>query len=654
MTTVSSINPSDSFELAPEDASVALAALSQWEATELKLVFVLDQVSRKFLKLDGPCEDFFNLTREEMLADPEAWTRAVDALDRASANTLREDLRLYGKVVRVVQSLGRDGRRRTLRASVVLHHEQGRVLVAGSVSRVYGESSAKDWSSVIRGAIEEAHEGIAVTDAGGNYLYLNREHLAVFGYETMDELIGKSWRVLYSAEGMRQIEQGVFPELAAKGRWRGLVQGKRRDGSLFPQALSLSLLSNGGIVCNCQDVSERVRLSERLERSETMFRVFLNTVPVGVTIRNLAGEYEFVNQAASSFLGLGIDPKETPQGLKLCPTDESRFPFWRTVAQRVVTTATAERFDFPLSWGDREGVLEVEKLPMRIGSSDVTHVCTLIKDVTEARRMQAQWDDIARRRDEYLVMQREFVSMVSHEFRTPLTAIIGVQYLMSKSVAGAAGPNMGDFRRWLELQGQALGTLRELVDQVLLLNRIEHLASAVPQRLELGVFLAKIMNGIAVAPVNQRLQLELDLPAGFTVAVCETNMRALVENLVSNGLKYSAEIVSVHVGADEREWWLSVTDRGRGIPQKDQKKLFTPFFRAGNSGTVTGTGLGLTIVQRCASFHGGKVEVESREGQGSTFTAKFPRELRRPVPTRPFIDRVPSSNSFTGITPTSL
>jgi hypothetical protein len=244
--------------------------------------------------------------------------------------------------------------------------------------------------------------------------------------------------------------------------------------------------------------------------------------------------------------------------------------------------------------------------------------------------------------------------MVSHEFRTPLTAIIGVQYLMSKSVAGAAGPNMGDFRRWLELQGQALGTLRELVDQVLLLNRIEHLASAVPQRLELGVFLAKIMNGIAVAPVNQRLQLELDLPAGFTVAVCETNMRALVENLVSNGLKYSAEIVSVHVGADEREWWLSVTDRGRGIPQKDQKKLFTPFFRAGNSGTVTGTGLGLTIVQRCASFHGGKVEVESREGQGSTFTAKFPRELRRPVPTLPFIDRVPSSNSFTGITPTSL
>ena len=134
----------------------------------------------------------------------------------------------------------------------------------------------------------------------------------------------------------------------------------------------------------------------------------------------------------------------------------------------------------------------------------------------------------------------------------------------------------------------------------------------------------------------------------------ECHLRALVENLVSNSLKYSTGIVSVHVGADENEWWLTVTDGGRGIPQKDQAKLFTPFFRAGNIGTAAGTGLGLTIVQRCASFHGGKVELESQEGKGSTFTAKFPREFPVQGPMLPFTDRVPSANSFSELTPPIL
>ena len=653
MTTVRSCDRSDSVEPAAEDESVAWAALSRLEATDPKLVFVLDQGARKFLKLEGPCEDFFNLTREEMLADPEAWTRAVDALDRASANTLREDLRISGKVVRVLRAIGRDGRSRTLRASVGLHHEQGRVLVAGSVSRIHAESAANDWSSVLRVAMEESHEGIAVTDAEGNYLYLNREHLALFGYATMDELIGKTWRVLYSAETVRQIEQEVFPELMAKGRWRGLLQAKRKDGSHFLEALSLSLLSSGGIVCNCQDVSERVRLIQQLERSEAMFRLFLNTLPTGVIIQDLGGGAEFMNHATATLLGRGIDSAGTSEGMEPSLAIEQLCPDWGPADQRVAGTGVAERFDFSLTAGGRPRLLEVEKLPLRISSPAVTHVCTLIVDVTEARRLRDQQADTARRRDEYLAMQREFVSMVSHEFRTPLTAIQGVQYLMSKSITGAADPNVGDFRRWLDLQGRALGTLRELVDQVLLLNRIDHLASAVPHRLELGAFLAKIMDGIAVAPVNQRLQLELDLPAGFTAAVGETNLRALVENLVSNGLKYSAGIVSVHVGADENEWWLTVTDRGRGIPQKDQPKLFAPFFRAGNTGTVTGTGLGLTIVQRCAAYHGGTVEVESREGEGSTFTAKFPREFHRPAQTLPFSDRVPSANPFSGGVPAS-
>ncbi len=654
MTPVSSDHRSVSCEPAAGDESVVWAALSRFEAAEPKLVFVFDRASHRFLKLDGPCEDFFNLTREELLANPYGWARSLEAFDRASVNTLQEDLTRCGKIVRQVRVIGRDGGKRTLRGVLVLHHEQGRVVVVGSVTDISVESAGGEPSSVLRSAMEEAHEGISVTDAEGNFLYLNREHLALFGYETMEDLIGKSWRVFYPAEVVRQIEQEVFPELVAKGRWRGLLQAKRKDGSLFLEALSLSLQGSGGIVCNCQDVSAQARLSERLEKSEAMFRLFLNTLPTGVIIRSLTGHVEFVNDATASFFGREVDPLGQSKSMEVRLSDHKKFGYWAVVARRVATTGAAERFDFPIVWGGREWVLDVEKRPLRIGSGDVTHICTLVNDVTTARRMEAQLADTARRRDEYLVMQREFISMVSHEFRTPLTAIQGVHYLMSQSFAGAAGPSVGNFERWLDLQGQALGTLRELVDQVLLLNRIEHLSSSLPEQVELGPLLKKLVKGTAIAPVNQRLKIVLNTPPGFTALVHECHLRALVENLVSNSLKYSTGIVSVHVGADENEWWLTVTDGGRGIPQKDQAKLFTPFFRAGNIGTVAGTGLGLTIVQRCASFHGGKVELESQEGKGATFTAKFPREFPVQGPMLPFTDRVPSANSFSELTPPIL
>lgn len=630
MTSASSISGSNPYCTEPGEEAFALEILNTLRESEPTVNFVLDQESRRFLHLSGPCEDFFNLTLEQVLADPDAWSKSVDALDRAATDTLQQDLKRHGRAVRILHATGRDGVRRLLRAALVLQHVRGRPFVSGSVLEVSPDRFHHGETSVLRSAVEEAHEGIAVTDKEGCYLYLNREHVALFGYESMEELIGKSWRIFYTDRVVRQIEQTVFPELLTKGCWRGQLQAKRKDGSLFCEALSLSLLSNGGIVCNCQDVSAQVRLAEQLERSEALFRAFLNTLPTAVTIRNLTGEYEFVNLATSTFLGLENGFRGKPLKMDLCLGDARVFAYWGAVDQRVANTGTAVRFDFPLSWGNREWVLDVEKLPLRIGSSEVTHVCTLVHDVTVARKREAESADVARRRDEYLVMQREFISMVSHEFRTPLTAIQGLHDLMVKNSSDATGPSAGRFTRWLDLEGRALAALSHLVNQVLLLNRIEHLESAVPHKVRLLALLEKILEGIAATLEPPRLSVKLDLPAEFSAMVHEPQIRALVENLVSNGLKYSTEIVTVQAGVDEDHWWLAVIDLGRGIPEKDQANITQPFYRASNTGNVAGTGLGLTIVQRCVTFHGGKLLVESRPGAGSNFTVRIP--LGFPVP----------------------
>ena len=124
--------------------------------------------------------------------------------------------------------------------------------------------------------------------------------------------------------------------------------------------------------------------------------------------------------------------------------------------------------------------------------------------------------------------------------------------------------------------------------------------------------------------------LENRLPAGWRTPIHEAPLRGAIENLISNGLKYSPDNALVTVGLSQgpQDYTITVSDLGRGIPEADQAKLFQPFFRSGNVGRVTGSGLGLTIVKRVAELHSGRIEYRSVLGQGSTFSLIIPS----PVP----------------------
>jgi signal transduction histidine kinase len=217
--------------------------------------------------------------------------------------------------------------------------------------------------------------------------------------------------------------------------------------------------------------------------------------------------------------------------------------------------------------------------------------------------------------------------MVSHEFRTPLTSIQGVHYLLSKKVAQLPVEQANGMEKLLGLQSEALRNLKELVDQVLLLNRLEHSAPGEPLP-QVGVadFFSKLIEGLNVSVAHQRIVLELELPESFTAGFDVAKMRAACENLIANGLKYSAEDtkVRVKVRLAPQGWGFSVADCGRGIPEADQAKLFQPFHRASNVQGVAGTGLGLAIVRRVVDHHGGSISFTTALGKGSEFLLVFP------------------------------
>ena len=106
-------------------------------------------------------------------------------------------------------------------------------------------------------ALDHSEEGFALTDPDGNYVYINEAHLHMYGYEQPQELLGRSWRLLYTPEWVRHFEEAVLPIIPRDKVWRGQVVGRRRDGSSFLAGVTLTLLPDGKITCNCRDESRR-------------------------------------------------------------------------------------------------------------------------------------------------------------------------------------------------------------------------------------------------------------------------------------------------------------------------------------------------------------------------------------------------------------
>ncbi len=106
-------------------------------------------------------------------------------------------------------------------------------------------------------ALDHSEEGFALTDPDGNYVYINEAHLRMYGYDQPQELLGRSWRLLYTPEWVRHFEDAVLPIIPRDKVWRGQVVGRRRDGSSFLAGVTLTLLPDGKITCNCRDESRR-------------------------------------------------------------------------------------------------------------------------------------------------------------------------------------------------------------------------------------------------------------------------------------------------------------------------------------------------------------------------------------------------------------
>jgi PAS domain S-box-containing protein len=290
-------------------------------------------------------------------------------------------------------------------------------------------------------------------------------------------------------------------------------------------------------------------------------------------------------------------------------------------------------------------------------AGEATLLRGLMIDVNERRRVDAERErllvaarqssaeaeqarlELAEQNERLLELDRlkdEFVALVSHELRSPLTSIRGYLELV---LDGHAGDVTEDQRQFLEVVQRGADRLLHLVGDLLFVAQVQ--AGALSLELaavDLRDLATQAIEAARPAAEEKGIELVTTLNGAVPVLGDRDRLEQLVDNLLSNAVKFTSDggEVEIVVADNEIGALFEVRDSGIGIPQGEQERLFERFFRstAATKRAIPGTGLGLGIAKAIVDAHGGAIEVESAEGIGTTFRVHLPVDRPRPA-TRP-------------------
>ena len=311
------------------------------------------------------------------------------------------------------------------------------------------------------------------------------------------------------------------------------------------------------------------------------------------------------------------------------PSDVVRLPdppFWsRREFRRIALAATGATL-LALAWMFFQRA-HLRRLEHRVAerTADLSHANERLQEEVAARqRAEVEVQRALAQERELHELKSRFVSMVSHEFRTPLGIIMS-----SAEILDAYLDRLPPDERAANLKDitDATRHMGAMMEEVLLLSRVEAGKMTFrPADLNLALLCERLVDEAKSATGERcpiQLQLPDDLPAGTGD---EALLRHIFSNLLSNAVKYSAPGMPVALGVSVQGDLavFRVEDHGIGIPEADQRQIFQPFHRGQNVENVSGTGLGMTIVKRCVELHGGKITFESRVGEGTRFFVTLP------------------------------
>jgi PAS domain S-box-containing protein len=496
-----------------------------------------------------------------------------------------------------------------------------------------------------RTLIASMSEGIVMQAQDGTILTCNAAAERILGL-TYDQLIGRTsvdprWRAVHEdgSPFPGETHPAMITLTTGKPQTNVVMGVHKPDGSqrwilvnsqpLFDTEQTLPY----AVVTTFTDITERKQTEGELEALSQRLQLATETGGIGIWDWDIQTDtlvwdgqmFRLYGLNQSTFTGKTLDTWES--GL-LHPEDFRRMHDEMQLA--LIGDGTLDT-EFRITRPDGQlRHLKVKAVIFRDGEGQPMRMIGVNWDITLLKQAEEGLRLALEKEKEVGELKSRFVSVASHEFRTPLATILATTETLTiyreRMDETQIDNRLGKIRH-------QVNHMREIMDDVLQLARIQaRRIEFHPADSDLKALCQDIMEEFQ-SRAEYRDRIIFTGPAGPVMVWIDLHlMRQIISNLVSNALKYSPADTAIQfeLSYDAERVRCRVVDRGMGIPPEDLKHLFEPFHRAGNVRGIAGTGLGLSIVHEAVLTHGGSIEVESEVGQGTTFTVLLPFTRQEP------------------------
>ncbi|MEP6984192.1 MAG: PAS domain-containing sensor histidine kinase, partial [Chloroflexota bacterium] len=517
-----------------------------------------------------------------------------------------------------------------LTTKVPLHNLNGELIGLVGITRDISERKQREqrlrFDAGIQASISDA---VIATDLQFCIQSWNKAAEKIYGWNAVDT-VGKKVNDILQTQYESDAERvQIVDALLEEGHWQGEFTQLKKDGTKVYIQSSTSVFKdeNGvsvGVVSVNRDVTERRKAQETLRLSEERYRLLAENITD--IISRVSPEGVYIDVSSSSKTVFGYAPEE------MIGKDGSDFihPDDVDIVLQKRQESLRRRIEFPLTYRfrHRDGHyiwLEVaRKFILSEETNKVKEIVTSSRDITVRKRAEEALKNALEKEKELSELKSRFVSMASHEFRTPLATILATSETLS-AYRSKLGENQ--IQDKLNKISHQVSYLKAIIEDTLQVARLQDpKAKFEPVDLDLDAVCRSVIDEFESRPdVMQQFVYTCDDKLQ-QVRVDRKLIRQMINNLLSNAVKYSApnSVIYITLKRTHSELVLKVQDHGIGIPEADLKHLFEPFHRAANVGTISGTGLGLVIAKESVELHGGLMSVETKVDVGTTFTIMIP------------------------------
>jgi protein-histidine pros-kinase len=473
--------------------------------------------------------------------------------------------------------------------------------------------------------LKNAVEGISHLDADQRYLSVNSAFAKMIGCGTW-EINGSPWMSTIHP-GDRSLVEAAYRQMLNTEKAEVEARAVRADGMVRYHQMVLIKTSDdkgkfSGFYCFAKDITEQKHWEERSQLAD-----IVESSNDAIVVTNLEGNVISWNPAAERIFGYSLAEVSGRTCSILVPPD--RVDELANVIARFSIGERIKPFE-TVAIGKRGNRIDVSLSvsPVRDPAGNITGASFISRNITERKHLERELMEKNAELERAIRTKDRFLATISHELRTPLNAIIGFTGILLMRLSGALTDKQ---ERQLQSIESSAQHLHMLINDLLDLSRIE--SGKVKLKFEpvnCNLLIDEVATTLRPLADKKGLNFEVrGLDADLTLVTDQRSLKQILINLISNGIKFTAEgcvnlVIMSSSASGEWVTQFSVVDSGIGIKTEDQLKLFRPFEQLDESVPSEGTGLGLYLSNKLSQLLGGRIEVESEFEKGSRFTLVLP------------------------------